>query len=445
MGDLVAAAVKRRRQLWQEALGATPHLGPAEGVCQSDPHRSGSLRARAPPERSPMPTASVIVPARNAELTLPRTLRALAGQDLDGGYEVIVVDDGSRDRTAELAERAASGAGAPVTVLHQPPLGPAAARNRGAAYAHAATLAFCDADVFPAPGWLRAGVGALGNADLVQGCVWPDPEAPLGPFDRTLWITSQVGLWETANLFVTRAVFDAAGGFEEWLRPRRGKALAEDVWFGYRALRDGARPAFCPDALAHHAVFERRWTAYAAERARLRYFPAMVARMPELPTRLPAPRGVPQRAHRQARPRAGRRSASTWAPLRRVAGVRGCGRGALHARASPPRRPDTRGPAGRGSGGGGRRGGRSGGAGRAAVRQCSPPYPRGLRIQVKARAGSGPAPPARGRRTGSRRSRRPRGRASCLRNPRQYGRVGDTLTSGEQQLGQRVGQSARPA
>ncbi|MDX6644031.1 MAG: hypothetical protein QOD76_1993 [Solirubrobacteraceae bacterium] len=229
-----------------------------------------------------MPTASVIVPARDAELTLPRTLRALAGQDLEGGFEVIVVDDGSRDRSAELAVQAGAGHGPPVTVLRQPALGPAAARNRGVAHARGALLAFCDADVFPVPGWLQAGVDGLGDADLIQGCVRPDPGVPLGPFDRTLWITSQVGLWETANLFVTRASFDAAGGFEEWLVPRRGKALAEDVWFGYRALRAGARPAFCPDALAHHAVFPRPWTAYAAERVRLRYFPAMAARMPEL-------------------------------------------------------------------------------------------------------------------------------------------------------------------
>jgi glycosyltransferase involved in cell wall biosynthesis len=229
-----------------------------------------------------MPTASVIVPARDAELTLSRTLRALEGQDLAGDYEVIVVDDGSCDGTAELAEEAAVGTSAPVTVLRQARLGPAAARNRGVAHSRGELLAFCDADVFPAPGWLRAGVAALAGADLVQGCVRPDPDVALGPFDRTLWITSQVGLWETANLFVTRAIFDAAGGFREWLAPRRSKALAEDVWFGYRALRAGARPGFCPDALAHHAVFPRPWAAFAAERARLRYFPAMAARMPEL-------------------------------------------------------------------------------------------------------------------------------------------------------------------
>jgi glycosyltransferase involved in cell wall biosynthesis len=223
--------------------------------------------------------ASVIVPARNALQTLARCLAALAAQRLEASeYEVIVVDDGSTDGTAALARSAFPAA----TVITQGPHGPAAARNRGAAAASAPVLAFCDADVFPTEGWLAAGLEAAGEADLVQGRVLPDPEAEVGPFDRTLWINSQVGLWETANLFVDRALFDRVGGFEAWLRPRTGKALAEDVWFGHRAVRAGARPAFCAEALAHHAVFHRGWRAYVGERRRLEYFPAMAAKMPEL-------------------------------------------------------------------------------------------------------------------------------------------------------------------
>jgi glycosyltransferase involved in cell wall biosynthesis len=222
--------------------------------------------------------ASVIIPARDAEATLPRTLEALAGQALDGSYEVIVVDDGSTDATAELARRAPGA----VRLLQQPALGPAAARNLGVRASRGRALAFCDADVYPVAGWLAAGLGALEHADLVQGHVVPDQDMPVGPFDRSLWITFDVGLWETANLFARRELFERVGGFEEWIRPGRGKALAEDVWFGYRALRAGARSAFCAEALAYHAVFPRGPAAYVAERARLRYFPAMAGKMPEL-------------------------------------------------------------------------------------------------------------------------------------------------------------------
>lgn len=225
-----------------------------------------------------MADASVIIPAWNAAHTLPRTLEALARQDFGGPYEVLVVDDGSTDETVALA-RAAPG---PVTVIEQSQRGPAAARNTGVARSTGRMLAFCDADVFPTPGWLREGASALSRADLVQGHVLPDPLVRLGPFDRTLWITYEVGLYETASLFVTRKAFDRTGGFEKWLSPEIGKDLAEDVWFGWKSRRLGARTAFCQEALAYHAVFPRGWREYVDERRRVRYFPAMAAKMPEL-------------------------------------------------------------------------------------------------------------------------------------------------------------------
>jgi glycosyltransferase involved in cell wall biosynthesis len=226
-----------------------------------------------------VPDVSVIVPARDAASTIGATLQALAEQQFGGDYDVIVVDNGSRDETADVARRAG------VRVLQrQRGEGPAAARNAGAQDAQATVLAFTDADCLPAPGWLAAGVRALAGADLVQGPVSPPPGFAAGPFDRTVWVESE-GLYETANLFVRREWWECVGGFRELLSSDSEQApFGEDAWFGWRARRAGARSAFASDALVHHAVLPRPAREFVAERRRLEHFPALAARIPELRT-----------------------------------------------------------------------------------------------------------------------------------------------------------------
>ncbi len=225
------------------------------------------------------PRVSVIIPAHNAAATLGRTLDALAYQDIEEPFEVIVVDDASTDDTSAIAGAAAV---EPALVRHERPLGPGPARNSGAARAQGELLAFTDADCFPTSSWLREGVAALASADLAQGAVRPDPEVEPRPFDRTVWVVAEVGLYETANLLVRRELFERLGGFEDWLGARIGKPLAEDVWFGWRARRAGARTAFAPEALVHHAVFRRGALDAARERLRATYFPDIVEKVPEL-------------------------------------------------------------------------------------------------------------------------------------------------------------------
>ena len=225
-----------------------------------------------------MIAVSVVVAAMNARETLPRTLAALSRQDLDQEYEVIVVDDGSDDDTAALAARAPG----PVSVETKERGGPGSARNHGAGVARADVLAFTDADCFPASDWLRSGLSAIEHADLVQGAVTADPSARRGPFDRTLWVTFDSGLYQTADLFVRRSVFDSVGGFEDWLRPDSASHFGEDVLFAWRARRAGARAAFCGSALVHHAVIPRGPRGYLRERRRLAHFPELVRLVPEL-------------------------------------------------------------------------------------------------------------------------------------------------------------------
>ena len=220
--------------------------------------------------------ATVVVPAWNAAQTLGRTLQALGAQQLGEAFEVVVVDNGSTDDTRAIAERAG------VRVLAREHGLAGEARNDGAAAAAGAVLAFTDADCFPDPGWLAAGLRALDGADLVQGRVEPDPAARMRPFDRSLWVGAQDGLFQTANLFMRRELFDRIGGFEELHADAHGRAFGEDVWLGWRAVRAGGRATFAPDALVHHAVLPRGPREYVGERARLDRFPLLVARIPEL-------------------------------------------------------------------------------------------------------------------------------------------------------------------
>lgn len=222
------------------------------------------------------PAVSVVVPVFNAEATLGRTLVALAEQDVDVPFEVIVVDDGSSDGSLEVARAA----GPHVRVIEGARAGAAEARNRGAAAASAPVIAFTDSDCFPTAGWLRAALSAVRDADLVQGRVDPDPGQPLGHFDRSLWVHEASGFYETANLTVRRELFDGLGGFEGWLR-HSGRPFGEDIWLGWRAVRAGARTAFAPKAVVHHAVFDRGARDYVLERLRLEHFPAVTRKVPE--------------------------------------------------------------------------------------------------------------------------------------------------------------------
>lgn len=241
------------------------------------------------------PQVSVIIPARDAAPTLDRALQALREQQFDGDYEVIVVDDGSRDQTALIAARHS-----PVVrlVSCECSEGPGAARNRGVRTAKAPLLAFTDADCYPTRGWLSAAVRAIADADIVHGPVRPDPEADRTPFDRTLHVEADGRFYETANLVVRREVLESLGGFRDWALERRGRRrfsadtrrrrasrtpIGEDTLFVYRAIRQGARCRYAGEALVHHAVFPGRLRDAVADRWHWTWdMPGLARLVPEL-------------------------------------------------------------------------------------------------------------------------------------------------------------------
>jgi glycosyltransferase involved in cell wall biosynthesis len=226
-----------------------------------------------------VPAISVIIPARDAAATIGRTLDALATQRDAPEFEVIVVDNGSLDDTADIAERHSV---VSQTLRRERGTGPGPARNDGAAAARAPVLAFTDADCAPCERWVAAGAEAIQASALVQGRVDPDPAATVGPWDRTLWVGEDQGLYQTANLFVTMAAFKSAGGFPDGLEERDGAPFGEDVLLGWAVRRGGGAASFSSDALVHHAVFPRDFSGYVRERRRYALFPALARAVPEL-------------------------------------------------------------------------------------------------------------------------------------------------------------------
>lgn len=158
---------------------------------------------------------SFVVPAYNEELELPATLRSIreAGARAGPPFEIIVADDASTDRTAEIA----TAFGARVIPIQRRQI--AAARNAGAAAASGDILFFIDADTRISPGHVTAALDVLRGGCAGGGArVIPDGKIPLwARFSFGLFATVYFGvnLGAGAFLFTTRANFNRAGGFDE--------------------------------------------------------------------------------------------------------------------------------------------------------------------------------------------------------------------------------------
>jgi len=199
------------------------------------------------------PQASVIVPVRNGERTLRRTLQAIFASRGVGELEVIVVDDGSSDSTAAIASSFSckvicAGQGA----------GPAAARNRGAQVASGPKLIFVDADVFVRPDTLSLLLNALD--------AWPaafatyDPEPVTRNFATLLYhALSCLSLRDTGEqtpvfysycASIRKDLFLRMGGFDTSFT----SATFEDMELGWRLAAHGLLSYHLRTARVDHAV-----------------------------------------------------------------------------------------------------------------------------------------------------------------------------------------------
>lgn len=213
------------------------------------------------------PVLSVIIPTFNRAGILERCLQQLAAQTLPADrFEVIVVDDGSADHTAEVLARAA----AQIAVVHerQANLGPAAARNRGLQRARGEWVLFLNDDALLEPRALEIHLeehARRGPRAAVLGSFPMHPDftpanTPIGHcMDHSDLIFEYLRMvpdhaydhhhFYTCNLSVAREFVLRHGGFDEGF-VRMG---AEDIELGLRLQLDGNQVFYRPDCVARHA------------------------------------------------------------------------------------------------------------------------------------------------------------------------------------------------
>lgn len=206
---------------------------------------------------------SVIIPVYNGEATLGALLDSLNSQQ-ETPCEIIVVDDGSTDRSREIAM--SKGAKLLSTGGRR---GPACARNIGARNAQGDVLLFLDADTLAPPHLLRHVAERFEKEPSLTAVVGYYDKKPLNAGFFPRYKALLVHYWfkdaevmesfETCCGAIRKDVFEKAGGFDE----RYERADVEDYEFGYRVLEMGKISVDHNMVVGHHFPgFIRNWLNY---------------------------------------------------------------------------------------------------------------------------------------------------------------------------------------
>jgi glycosyltransferase involved in cell wall biosynthesis len=205
----------------------------------------------------PSPKISVVVPVYNSEPTIGKLLESLARQR-HPSYEVIILDDGSTDRTLELARSYGW-----VKAVALARGGPSRARNIGISMATGEYVAFTDGDCVLPPNWLQElERGFIGDEIAGSGGdqISPDDETKMGREIQDIFklIGFVTGYIKTSDKFIfvdhnpscnsiyRKPVLEEIGGFDPELWP------GEDVDLDFRITRKGYKLTYNPQAVVAH-------------------------------------------------------------------------------------------------------------------------------------------------------------------------------------------------
>jgi glycosyltransferase involved in cell wall biosynthesis len=198
-------------------------------------------------------SASIIIPTFNGSRRIGNCLDALQKQTTGRSIEILVVDDGSTDNTAETV-----GNYTDVRLISQKNAGPAAARNRGAVEAQGRILLFTDDDCVPTPGWLDAMLVPFADPDVVgaKGAYLTRQTSLAARFVqieyedkyRRMAGLDTIDFVDTYSAAFLRDRFQEMNGYDTSFPV----ACAEDIELSYRMSARGWKMKFVPTAIVYH-------------------------------------------------------------------------------------------------------------------------------------------------------------------------------------------------
>jgi glycosyltransferase involved in cell wall biosynthesis len=221
---------------------------------------------------------TVILCTYNGARILPAALSSVAACVMPPSvdWEVLVVDNNSKDDTREVIQDFCRRFPARFRYMFEPKPGKSYALNSGIRNAHGDILAFMDDDVTVDPAWLanltsslhRSRWGGTGGKVVLQWPAqlpdWVTKDGPLARhglpgFDKGEVAKDLDGPPFGTNMAFRREMFEKYGGFRTDLGPSPFNQIrAEDTEFGRRLLAEGVKLRYEPDAIVYHPVPEER-------------------------------------------------------------------------------------------------------------------------------------------------------------------------------------------
>lgn len=183
---------------------------------------------------------SVIIPVYNCAKYIGTTLKSVINQDFKGGYEIIVIDDGSTDDSLKIVNESLKGCGINYKIIHQENAGVSVARNQGIDISSGKYLVFVDGDDYILPNHLSELYTGTSDFSLTQ-FIKKDGDTLSNPnhFDFNListdeFIKKELNMEILFNFF--QLMYDAEIIKENNIRFSPGVVYGEDTEFALKAL-----------------------------------------------------------------------------------------------------------------------------------------------------------------------------------------------------------------